>query len=58
MIDWRKFPLTYSGLAAIVLGVVLMVCHLAFSMTSNIVLFCGLFLIVAGVAMHVRHLKK
>ena len=46
------------GMAFIVLGVLLLASSFVFSVKSNILLFAGLFFIVAGTAGYVYSLKK
>ena len=46
------------GMTFIVLGVLLLAASFALSMKSNIMLFAGLFLVLAGVAGFVYSLKK
>lgn len=46
------------GMTFIVLGVLLLAASFAFSMKSNIMLFAGLFFVLAGVAGFVYSLKK
>ena len=46
------------GMAFIVLGVLLMVASFVFSVKGNIMLFAGLFFILAGIAGFVYSLKK
>ena len=46
------------GITFIVLGVLLLAASFAFSMKSNIMLFAGLFFVLAGVAGFVYSLKK
>ena len=46
------------GMAFIVLGVLLLAASFALSMKSNIMLFAGLFFVLAGVAGFVYSLKK
>ena len=46
------------GMAFIVLGVLLLAVSFALSMKSNIMLFAGLFFVLAGVAGFVYSLKK
>ena len=46
------------GMTFIVLGVLLLAASFALSMKSNIVLFAGLFFVLAGVAGFVYSLKK
>ena len=46
------------GMTFIVLGVLLLAVSFAFSMKSNIMLFAGLFFVLAGVAGFVYSLKK
>ena len=46
------------GMAFIVLGVLLMAASFVFSVKSNIMLFAGLFFILAGIAGFVYSLKK
>mgnify|MGYP004448071293 FL=1 len=52
----RVIPST--GMTFIVLGVLLLAASFAFSMKSNIMLFAGLFFVLAGVAGFVYSLKK
>lgn len=46
------------GMTLIVLGVLLLAASFALSMKSNIMLFAGLFFVLAGVAGFVYSLKK
>ena len=46
------------GMTCIVLGVLLLAVSFALSMKSNIMLFAGLFFVLAGVAGFVYSLKK
>ena len=46
------------GMTFIVLGVLLLAASFVFSMKSNIMLFAGLFFVLAGVAGFVYSLKK
>ena len=54
--SFRALPT--MGMAFIVLGVLLLAASFALSMKSNIMLFAGLFFVLAGVAGFVYSLKK
>ena len=46
------------GMAFIVLGVLLLAASFAFSIKGNVILFAGLFFIIAGVAGFIYSIKK
>lgn len=56
----KKSPqaLPSMGMAFIVLGVLLLAASFAFSIKGNVILFAGLFFIIAGVAGFIYSIKK